>query len=181
MASVAQSKRLSLILRHAPEEAGLTLGAGGWVAVSDLLEGLARMGAPMTRTELDALVAQSDKKRFTLSEDGTRIRAAQGHSVRIDTGLSPQAPPETLYHGTSEDRVDVILNEGLSPMSRLHVHLSTDPETARIVGKRHGAPVVLKIHAEDMAAAGHPFFLADNGVWLTDAVPRQFLTLEGRR
>ena len=95
-----RSKFLSYVLRHAPQEAGLTLDRGGWVEIDALLQGLARAGRPMSRKSLEQLVRDSDKQRFTVV--GTRIRAAQGHSVEVDLGLTPVAPPEILFHGTAD-------------------------------------------------------------------------------
>lgn len=95
------SRRLSYLLRHAPHEAGLTLQPGGWVPVADLLRGLADSGRNVTRNELDAVVAGSDKGRFAFDVSGARIRANQGHSVPVDLELQPQTPPRTLYHGAT--------------------------------------------------------------------------------
>ena len=170
------SKRLSYVLRHAPEEVGLTLGEGGWVSVADLLSGFREKGWTLSRDALEQVVATNDKKRFTLSADGLRIRAAQGHSVEIKSDLEAVAPPSLLYHGTAQRNVEAILREGLRPMSRQHVHLSQDIATAETVGQRHGKPIVLTVAAGKMAQAGFMFFCADNGVWLTDAVPAEFLS-----
>lgn len=170
------SKRLSYILRHAPEDVGLTLGEGGWVLVEDLLCGFRNKGWTLSRNELEQVVATNDKKRFTLSTDGLRIRAAQGHSVEITSDLEAIAPPTLLYHGTAMRNLDAILREGLRPMSRQHVHLSLDIATAKTVGQRHGKPIVLTVAAGKMAGAGFMFFCADNGVWLTHAVPAEFLS-----
>ena len=178
--STAQSKLLSLILRHKPDEAGLSLGPGGWVEVDALLEGLARMGSDIDRATLLALLETSDKKRFSLSADGNLIRAAQGHSVPVDLGLPVKTPPETLFHGTATRFVDVIRDEGLQPISRQHVHLSLDRDTATRVGARQGRPHVLRVSAGAMARDGHNFFKADNGVWLTAHVAPQYLTFEER-
>lgn len=179
MSATAKSQRLSYLLRHAPEDTGLCLGKGGWVELAELIEGLARSGTPMTEDEVREVVKTSDKKRFTLSDDGRRIRAAQGHSVKIESDLVPVTPPATLYHGTASKTVDAIIVEGLKPMSRLQVNLSGDTETAIKVGQRHGKPVVLTGRANAMADDGHDFFRADNGVWLTAAVPPQYLIFEG--
>lgn len=170
------SKRLSYLLRHAPDEAGLTLVDGGWVAIDVLLSGLSQKGWGMTREQLQLVVDTNDKKRFTISEDGLRIRAAQGHSVKIKSDLVATAPPEILFHGTATRFLDQILEQGLSPMSRQHVHLSLDVATARNVGGRHGKPVILQVAAAEMHAAGIAFYCADNGVWLTDVVEPQYLS-----
>lgn len=169
------SKMLSRILRHTPEEIGLTLDAQGWAPVAELLRGLKKAGLPMTRAALLEVVAQNDKQRFTLSPDGTCIRAAQGHSVQVDLGLDPEEPPETLYHGTARTTLDAIFVEGLRPGRRRQVHLSSDRETAERVGGRHGRPVVLCVAALRMHREGHVFSRADNGVWLVDHVPSGYL------
>ncbi|KAA9332975.1 RNA 2'-phosphotransferase [Hymenobacter busanensis] len=170
------SKFLSLVLRHQPDTIGLSLDAQGWADVDELLRRLAEHNHPTTRTELDALVANSDKQRFAFSPDGQRIRANQGHSVEVDLGYTPQTPPEVLYHGTAERNLAAIQASGLVRQQRHHVHLSPDAATAHRVGQRHGRPVVLPVAAADMARQGHAFFLSDNGVWLTEAVPPQFIT-----
>ena len=74
--------------------------------------------------------------------------------------------------------MDSILTHDLLPQSRLHVHLSSEPETALRVGSRHGKPVVLTVHAGQMHRAGYVFYRSVNGVWLTKAVPTGYLTLE---
>ena len=170
-----KSKFLSYVLRHAPGSIGLTLDENGWTGVDELLSKAAGAGMTIDRETLDEIVATSEKKRFTLSEDGTRIRAAQGHSVEVALDLEPIEPPETLYHGTATRFLDSIRAEGLRPGSRQQVHLSANEATATAVGQRHGKPVVLSVAAGEMHRRGHAFFRADNGVWLTDSVPPQFL------
>jgi len=176
---ISNSKFLSKHLRHAPEAIGLTLDPAGWVAVEELLAACGRNHHPMTRAELELIVAENDKKRFAFDETGTRIRASQGHSIGVELGLPPITPPETLYHGTGERSVNVILEQGLKPMRRDHVHLSADEETARKVGSRHGRPAIFIVASGEMHRKGHPFYRSENGVYLADSVPPQFLTLLG--
>jgi len=128
------------------------------------------------RDQLLEVVATSDKKRFTLSADGCSIRAAQGHSVAVELGLAPREPPDVLFHGTATRFVAAILAEGLKPQGRLQVHLSADEATARAVGQRHGKPHIFRVDSAAMHARGLRFFQADNGVWLTDAVPPEYLS-----
>jgi putative RNA 2'-phosphotransferase len=175
--SIRISKYLSKHLRHAPERLGLTLAPGGWVNVDDLLSACAAHQFPITPAELEEVTATSDKQRFSFDETRTRIRANQGHSVEVDLQLQPQIPPDVLYHGTGEQSVAVILQSGLLKMSRHHVHLSKDVETARKVGMRHGRPVVFAIAATAMQQAGFTFYCSDNGVWLVDQVPPQYLKI----
>ena len=128
---------------------------------------------------LEQVVAENDKKRFAISEDGERIRANQGHSVDIDLALTASEPPELLYHGTASRFLDSIRATGLHSASRQHVHLSGDEPTATKVGQRHGKPVVLVVRARAMAAAGHLFYFSQNGVWLTERVPVEFINFPG--
>ena len=172
---VKRSKYLARHLRHQPEALGLTLDPGGWVAVDALLAAMRRHGIELSRAQLDEIVARNNKQRFSFDETGTRIRANQGHSIPVDLQLAPATPPDALYHGTSKATIGPILREGLQKMRRQHVHLSRDKATAIKVGSRHGAPIVLLVDAAAMARDGYRFFLSDNGVWLTDHVPPQYL------
>ncbi|GGP92927.1 putative RNA 2'-phosphotransferase [Actinomadura coerulea] len=172
--AVKISKYLAKHLRHRPERIGLTLDAEGWADVTALLAAAAAHGFALTRAELEHVVAVNDKRRYELA--GNRIRAVQGHSVPVSLNLPVTPPPELLYHGTVRGSVDPILREGLLPMGRHAVHLSPDPETARRVGARRGAPVVLTVQAGRMAADGHEFRVSANGVWLIDAVPPEYLS-----
>jgi putative RNA 2'-phosphotransferase len=169
------SKFLSQILRHRPDKIGLSLDENGWADVAALLEKVAEKGTVIDRKTLQMVVDTNDKKRFAFSDDGLRIRASQGHSIDIDLDLKPQAPPETLFHGTAESSLKSIRREGLLPMRRQHVHLSKDLETAQKVGGRHGKVVVLTINTGEMARQQYKFYLSDNSVWLTDSVPVSFI------
>jgi putative RNA 2'-phosphotransferase len=171
------SKFLSYVLRHKPDAIGLTLDPQGWTPVDELIAKSAAAGTQFSREDLLHVVQTSEKRRFTLSTDRQRIRAAQGHSVTVDLGLSPREPPSVLYHGTATQFVTSILSEGLKSQARQQVHLSADEATAHRVGQRHGKPTILVVEALRMHAGGFLFFLADNGVWLTDHVPPEFLTL----
>jgi len=173
---VARSKFLSLVLRHRPETVGIVLDENGWVDVDALLDACRLKGRGMTREELDEVVRTNDKKRFAFSPDGQRIRANQGHSVEIDLDLTPQTPPDVLYHGTTDRFLQSILKQGLQKRKRHHVHLSRDPATATTVGGRRGKPVVLRIDAARMQADGFTFYCSANNVWLTDEVPATYLT-----
>lgn len=175
--ATALSKFLSLILRHRPELIGLTLDSQGWANIEELLTGARAHGVPLTHARLVDLVAQSDKQRFAVSDDGQRIRAQQGHSLAIDLSLNPQTPPGRLFHGTATRSIHAIRREGLRPGQRQYVHLSASAATALNVGQRHGAPVVITVRALAMHDQGYPLLLTANGVWLTRSVPAEFLDL----
>lgn len=165
-----KGKALALLLRHDPARFGVSLDAAGWGSVDAVALALG-----LDRTGLLAIVAADEKGRFVVSDDGERIRAAQGHSFAVDLGLVPIVPPEVLWHGTHPRALPAIRSAGLLPMSRTHVHLSADASTALAVGSRRGRPVLLRVLAGRMHASGRAFYLSENGVWLTDAVPVAFL------
>lgn len=169
------SKFLSLVLRHSPEKIGLTLDHGGWATLSELI---AKSQLKITAVDINRVVAASDKQRFSISSNGQRIRANQGHSIDVDLGLEPLEPPAMLYHGTASRFVAQIMKEGLTKQQRQFVHLSPDPETARKVGARHGKPVILEVAATRMTGGGLVFYRSVNGVWLCDTVPAEYLSIK---
>jgi putative RNA 2'-phosphotransferase len=170
------SKFLSYVLRHEPGAVGIALDSGGWVNVEVLLDACAQHGRPLSRAELDEVVATSPKQRFALSDDGQRIRANQGHSTAVELGYEPAEPPDVLFHGTVAHLLPSIRETGLQRMQRHHVHLSADEATARAVGSRRGKPAILRIDARAMRESQHVFFVTPNGVWLTEAVPSAFIS-----
>ena len=171
------SKFLSLILRHSPETIGLKLDENGWADVEELIVKCNNRGSQnqMTAELLDYVVENNDKKRFTFNEDKTKIRASQGHSISVELDLEEAEPSEFLYHGTVEKFLENIKKEGLQKMSRQHVHLSKDRETAIKVGGRRGVPQILTIKSGQMFKDGFKFYLSENKVWLTDEVPIQYI------
>ena len=171
------SKFLSYVLRHEPASIGLTLDGQGWVDIDELTSkaNSSDQGIPLTHALLQKVVFTNDKKRFTISKDGKKIRAAQGHSVNVDLQVKPVEPPEFLFHGTANRFLDRILAEGLNPQQRQYVHLSEDIETATAVGQRYGKPVILTIKALLVHEQGFMFYLSENRVWLTNFFPIKFM------
>ncbi|MFD2231225.1 RNA 2'-phosphotransferase [Alkalimarinus sediminis] len=171
------SKFLSFVLRHKPEAIDLTLDDNGWANIDELISKGNDSGeaSNLSRELIQEVVDTSDKKRFIISGDGRSIRANQGHSIQVDLQLKPMTPPELLYHGTATRFLDSILEEGLKPQERQHVHLSTDIETATAVGQRYGKPVILTIKALLMHEQGFQFYLSENSVWLTESIPNIYI------
>lgn len=161
---------LSLVLRHKPEAAGITLDKHGWAKVDELIKGVRRK-YPLDMEILEEIVATDEKQRYSFNEDHTLIRANQGHSIPVDVELEQVEPPEYLYHGTGEKYRLSIDNIGLISKSRLYVHLSEDMMTAIEVGSRHGDPVVYRVNSGEMYRRGFIFYKSKNGVWLTERVP----------
>lgn len=172
------SKFLSLILRHKPEVIGIKLDENGWCDVQELLVKMSNKGKNITREDLDYIVNTDNKNRYTYDEDGMKIRANQGHSLNVNLELKKEKPPKYLYHGTIKKYAEVILQEGIKKGKRQYVHLSSNLETANIVGKRRGIPVVLKIEAGMMNLNGYEFYLSKNKVWLCDYIPSKYVSAD---
>jgi putative RNA 2'-phosphotransferase len=175
---VIESKFLSLLLRHKPDEIGLRLDAAGWASIDEIVQLTAKRRTPLSRAVIEEITATSEKQRFIISDDRQRIRANQGHSLPVDLGLAARKPPEILYHGTTTRFLHAILEQGLLKGTRQHVHLSPDIATALNVGRRHGEPAILSIASGRMHRDGFSFYLSQNGVWLTDHVPIRYIDTE---
>ena len=169
------SKFLSLVLRHKPETIELSLDKHGWARVDELLAKSVKADLPMDKVLLRQVVEGSDKKRFSFSEDGLKIKANYGHSIPIDLGLEPIEPPEFLFHGTAVRFLVSIKMKGIVPRERTHVHLSPSEDSAMEVGRRHGRPVVLTIQARRMHENGFKFYPSVSGIWLIEEIPPEYI------
>ena len=172
------SKKLSYMLRHSTEPLYISLD-NGWADTAGIIRALKEKYPEVNTDVLEQIVSEDEKGRYSFNEDHTKIRANQGHSipgVRIE--MEQPEPPEFLYHGTATRFLDVIMKEGLKPMSRQYVHISSDMDTAVQTGKRHGKPVVLVIRAKDLVGDGHPLYRSSNGVWLAESVPTEYFSVK---
>ncbi len=172
-----ESKFLSLVLRHRPDKIGIELDENGWTSTEILIQKMNDQGFRIDQEKLEAVVEDNDKQRFALNEDKTLIRASQGHSLKVDLDYQPLTPPEYLYHGTADRFIESILKTGLEKRNRHHVHLSADIDTATNVGTRHGRVIILKILSGKMHKLGYKFYKSENGVWLTDSVPVEYIEI----
>lgn len=169
----AASRFLSYVLRHNPAAIGVELDASGWIGIGTLLDAAAAHGHPISPEVLQQILTAPGKRRF--QTDGARIRAAHGHSIRVDLQLEPRQPPDRLYHGTIARYLPSIRAAGLKPGNRTHVHLAADPDTATQTAARRGKPVILIIDAAAAHQHGHQFYRAANGTWLTTHLPAQWI------
>lgn len=168
-----RSKFLSYILRHHPEAIEATLDENGFMDVSIILE-----KTDMDLETIKDIVESNDKKRFELTEDFTKIRAVQGHSVEVDLELIPLVIKNEmfLYHGTSFDNEDIILSEGLKPKTRQHCHISDNIATAKTVALRHSNNItIFKIDAKMMYDDGISLYKSKNEVYLAEYVDPKYL------
>jgi putative RNA 2'-phosphotransferase len=169
------SKFLSLVLRHAPEKIALTLDENGWANVNELITQCNKFHKKLNLELLEYVVENNDKKRFAFTENKTMIRASQGHSITVDLDIEAVIPPDFLYHGTVNKFIEAIKKEGLQKISRQHVHLSQEKETAVKVGSRKGKPIILIVNSKQMHEDGFIFYLSENKVWLTAEVPTKYI------
>lgn len=174
--AVEISKFLSYILRHEPESINLTLDSEGWAEIDELVQLANISGNNITLEQIHSTVYNDKKGRFSVSSDGKRIRAVQGHSLKtVDLKLKEITPPARLLHGTAQRFIEKINNEGLIPKERQYVHLTEDYDTAIKTGMRYGKPVVLDINSHKMQEDGYKFYQAKNNVWLTSTVPSAYI------
>ncbi len=170
------SKLLSLMLRHEPEQFGLTLDAQGFAPLEDVLRAVQtrKKWGEATLADIRYVVRNSDKQRYEI--EGDKIRARYGHSVAEKIEHTPIEPPEILYHGTSPHALEAIKNDGLRAMKRQYVHLSIEPEQARMVGSRHHPhPIILKVRAREAWQNGVLFYQPEARLFLADEVPPEWI------
>jgi len=173
------SKEVSYALRHAPYEYELELDDEGFVSIKQLLTALnekSNYDRDVTKEDLEYIIKNSDKIRHEIKDD--KIRALYGHSVSNKIKKEVAMPPEILYHGTSHKFLDSIKEKGLLPMNRQYVHLSTDKDTALLVGKRRDDnPVLLEIDAKRAFEEGTIFYIGNDKVWLCDEVDAKYIKI----
>ena len=105
------SRFISLILRHKPEEIGITLDKHGWAKVDELIKGVSKNYPGFDMDILEEIVRTDEKQRYSFSDDRERIRANQGHSIPVDVELEEIEPPEYLYHGSGWKYYDAIVDQ----------------------------------------------------------------------
>ncbi|MFO7767499.1 MAG: RNA 2'-phosphotransferase [bacterium] len=173
------SRYLSYLLRHHPEDADFRVDDRGWASIEEMVAGARAVGRKLTVNDVMRVVETDPKGRFALSDDRLSIRANYGHSMPVDLGLEAETPPEILYHGTAYRFREEILEKGIEPRERQHVHLSERPEEATDVGRRHGRPALIQVEALRMTEEGFAFYRSESeaGIWLTREVPPEYLSL----
>ncbi|MBR4693622.1 MAG: RNA 2'-phosphotransferase [Bacilli bacterium] len=174
------SKTISYVLRHHPEEYNIELDGNGFVKIDVLLDAInakKEFQKSITIEDINYILDTSDKKRWVVV--GDKIRAYYGHSFEKEIEHEEKVPPDILYHGTSHEVVDKILEEGLLPMERQFVHLSEDVETATIVGKRRDKnPIILIIDSKRAYEDGIKFMCENNHIWLTKKVDKKYIKIK---
>lgn len=170
------SKLMSGLLRHFPEQAGLKLNDEGFTSLRELAEAIRtrwirrELYQWVTEEHLLAIALLDPKGRFEVKEG--LIRARYGHSVSVKLKLVEDRKVKVLYHGTAAENLSRILGEGLKPMKRLYVHLTSSFEDAVATGRRHSQRVaILEVDCEALRRLGIKIFKAGRSVYLAERVP----------
>ncbi len=170
------SRLMSALLRHIPHEAGLKLDNEGFVNVDDLVRGIREVWRNkhlytwVTRDHILAVAELDPRGRFEVRNG--KIRATYGHSIPVKIKYVEDREVKVLYHGTTRDRLESILRQGIVRGRRQYVHLTTSIEIAREIGLRHGSNIViLQVDAECLRKSGYRVYRASNLIYLVEYVP----------
>jgi putative RNA 2'-phosphotransferase len=178
------SRFLSLLLRHQPVRFPVKLDAQGYADLDEIMHILRALPnfRWATYSDVQAVLDLPGRARFELVDfdqagsGGARIRALYGHTA-IRPDYEPVEPPAVLYHGTAPENVGAIEREGIRPMERKYVHMTTHPATAHRIALRHTQdPVMLKIDAAAAHAAGQRFYHPTDEIYLSDTIPARYVT-----
>lgn len=171
---VKLSKGLSWLLRHGAEKEGFRITSQGFVLVADILKH--PKYTAYTEADIRKVVEENDKQRFALETNDNNelmIRANQGHTMAIsDLELTPVDPQETpvAIHGTYEKCITSIRKQGLSRMSRQHIHMAVaEPGSSGVIsGMRKSCDYLVYVDIVRASEAGLKFFRSANNVILCD-------------
>ena len=171
------SRGMAAVLRHGV--GGVRIDSSGWVSLEELASALTRMfKTPVRRQHIMEVLRNDYVGRYELDEHSGRVRALYGHSIPVTISYRRASPGEVklLYHGTTRERLDKILREGLRPLDRLWVHMYNSYELAAERSmRRRGKPTVLVIDAEAMLLSGYNIFRAGRYVYVAKHVPSKFI------
>ncbi|KAK7018971.1 putative tRNA 2'-phosphotransferase [Favolaschia claudopus] len=176
-ADVQLSKTLSWLLRHGAQSERLPMRPDGYVRVTDLLAN-PKLNS-LTLEALQDIVKADSKQRFDLvyEEDAEAwcIKANQGHSMKsVKLDLKPilsvsNIPTGMAVHGTTRAAWESISVQGLSKMTRNHIHLAQGVVGEGVIsGMRGSSQILIFVNVQRAIDAGIQFSLSNNGVILTE-------------
>lgn len=174
------SSTMTYILRHNPEEFDLEIERNGWINLYDFVGAVKTRYPYVSKNDILRIVKEDEKGRYQLGQN--RIRAVYGHSCNVIMDKEPCLPPVVLYHGTTKEASELILNEGLSSKNRNYVCLSEDTYTARKVGKRRTKeeePVILEVNTMSAYNDGIEFYNESEGIWQSQNIPAKYINIKG--
>ncbi|MBW1917225.1 MAG: RNA 2'-phosphotransferase [Deltaproteobacteria bacterium] len=168
-------RMLTYILSHRPDEFGLVLNAEGWLPIKHLLQVLAEEPGWgfVRRSHLLDAVHLLTPPRFEIYDNLIRCRPPGGAACRSQES---EWPPSLLYRAITRKSHPVVAQHGLRPPTNGHLVLARGPEMALRMGRRRDPKAMLiTVQAQAAAAAGKLFFPYGEKLFLTDAIPPNFL------
>lgn len=173
------ARKLALVLRHAPEKFDLEMDINGWIDIKDIIRQFKKGNKRFhwLRPHHFTAIAETDPKgRYEVR--GNTIRATYGHTVEIELDLPTDNIPDALYFPCDPEQAENLLEVGISPSGRAHVHLSATIRNAAEAGHVHfKLPTILEVDTAQMHAAGETIWHAGVTVYLTENVPAQYLSV----
>ena len=173
------ARKLALVLRHAPEKFDLEMDINGWIDIKDIIRQFKKGNKRFhwLRPHHFTAIADTDPKgRYEVR--GNTIRATYGHTVEIELDLPTDNIPDALYFPCDPEQAENLLEVGISPSGRAHVHLSATIRNAAEAGHVHfKLPTILEVDTAQMHAAGETIWHAGVTVYLTENVPAQYLSV----
>jgi len=158
------SRAMSYHLRHDAEAPSTK---SGWVHVDELAELLRASGHKVSSEQLLLIAGALGEPRFELEAD--EIRAAYGHTTKVQIAYDSKRPPRVLYHATPTRNLASIFEarSGLNPRERNWVHLSESCAVAVDAARRQQAAVsVLEVDSANVEGLVH----ASGITWLAPNV-----------
>ncbi len=168
---------MSYVLRHRPDEFGLWLDAEGFISVKELLQAIREEEgwSYLSMNHIEELLRSDERESFEF--DGDRIRARDGHSLPVHFHEGPVEPPQILYHGTRNKAYPFIMREGLRPIGRQYVHLTTSKDLALRIGRRRDPkPILITVQALRAHEGGVLFYGANELIYLTESLAPSYLS-----
>ena len=166
------------VLRHFPEKLGVSIDGHGWVDISEFVHaiGSSRSGFHWLRNHhIEAIALTDPKGRYQI--DGGMVRATYGHTIDLDLSDLPDADLKEYFYPVTEEEMDVILEHGLNPIDRKHVHLSGSIGKAIEAGRvRTEEPLILRIDGKKALKKGVKIYQAGFDVYITERIEPEFLS-----
>lgn len=158
-------------LRDQNNTYGIKLDKHAWANTKEVANAL-----NLDVQDIEDYVAKQDAERLAFDDTHDRIRATYAHNFNVVP--TEKEPPLLLYHGTADATlISILTTDGINKGTRNYVHLNDTVAEATRVGQRHGNPIILTVCAGAMLLAGHKFYQAPNGVWLTQHVPPEYISI----
>ena len=175
----SMARKLALVLRHAPEKFDLEMDINGWIDVREIVRKFkdGRRRQHWLRPHHLSAISETDPKgRYEVR--GNMMRATYGHTVEIELDLPSTGIPDSLYYPCDPAEAENLLDLGISPGDRAHVHLSATIRSAAEAGRfHHSDPTIIEVDTARMTASGETVWHAGVTVYLTDKVASDFLTI----